>query len=113
MGSGKTLPKVLVNLHEGGFAVYVAASCAWTHEDLCISRLVSIQQLNKLLPPELLQEVRRFDIIEHNTYIKHGFHQGAVLDVPDAEAERMVNCTKLLPRFDIDNPLSQADTKNK
>ncbi|KAG1904462.1 uncharacterized protein F5891DRAFT_945755, partial [Suillus fuscotomentosus] len=33
---GKTLPKVLVNLHEGGFAAYVAASRAQTREGLCI-----------------------------------------------------------------------------
>ncbi|KAG1894375.1 uncharacterized protein F5891DRAFT_961688, partial [Suillus fuscotomentosus] len=33
---GKTLPSVLVNLHEGGFSAYVAASWARTCEGLCV-----------------------------------------------------------------------------
>jgi hypothetical protein len=84
---GKTLPKVLINLHEGGFAAYVAASHTQTRNGLCITRLVTLDQLNKSLPSDLLQEVWRFDVIEHNTYIKHGFHAGTIIDVPDSEAE--------------------------
>ncbi|KAG1811782.1 uncharacterized protein BJ212DRAFT_1277471, partial [Suillus subaureus] len=53
---GKTLPKVLINLHEGGFVAYVAASRAQTCDGLCISHLVTLDQLNKPLPSDLLQE---------------------------------------------------------
>ncbi|KAG9310716.1 hypothetical protein JVU11DRAFT_9315 [Chiua virens] len=41
---GKTLPKIMVDLSEGGFAAYVAASRARTRE-----------------------EVRRFEALQHNT----------------------------------------------
>ena len=43
---GKTLPSVLVNLHEEGFAAYVAASRAWKHDGLCITEKVSLDELN-------------------------------------------------------------------
>ncbi|KAG2065972.1 hypothetical protein BDR04DRAFT_1121493 [Suillus decipiens] len=62
----KTLPKVLISLHEGGFAAYVAAS----HAQTCY---VTLEQLNKPLPSDLLQE--------------HGFRDGTFIDVPDAEAD--------------------------
>ncbi|KAG1765857.1 hypothetical protein EV702DRAFT_919453, partial [Suillus placidus] len=46
---GKTLPRVIVNLHEGGFAVYVAASRAQNRDGLVITQSVTIDQLNKPL----------------------------------------------------------------
>ncbi|KAG2741943.1 hypothetical protein P692DRAFT_201665656, partial [Suillus brevipes Sb2] len=46
---GKTLPKVIVNLHEGGFGAYVAASRARTREGLCIMQPVTLDNLNKPL----------------------------------------------------------------
>ncbi|KAG2739422.1 hypothetical protein P692DRAFT_20675553, partial [Suillus brevipes Sb2] len=64
---GKTLPKVIVNLHEGGFAAYVAVSRARTREGLCLTRPVSLQHLNKRIPTDLLHEVSRFDALEHNS----------------------------------------------
>ncbi|KAH7921155.1 hypothetical protein BV22DRAFT_1019909, partial [Leucogyrophana mollusca] len=46
---GKTLPKVLVNLHEGGFGAYVAASRARSRDGLCITETITLDQLNKPL----------------------------------------------------------------
>lgn len=103
---------MLINLHEGGFAAYVAASHAQTRDGLCISRLVTLDQLNKPLPSDLLQEARRFDAIEHNTYIKHGFCDGTVINVPDAEAECLMKHPKAVAaEFDTDN--SSAKMKRK
>ncbi|KAG1829120.1 hypothetical protein EV424DRAFT_1317342, partial [Suillus variegatus] len=64
---GKTLPTVLVNLHEGGFGAYVAASQAQSRTGLCISQAVSLDQLNKPLPADLLHEVHRLEALEVNT----------------------------------------------
>ncbi|KAG1864808.1 hypothetical protein F4604DRAFT_1491902, partial [Suillus subluteus] len=64
---GKTLPNVIVNLHEGGFGAYVAASRAKSRLGLCIMRPVTIEQLNKPLPYDLMQEMKRLDELEHNT----------------------------------------------
>ncbi|KAG2746800.1 hypothetical protein P692DRAFT_20693438, partial [Suillus brevipes Sb2] len=64
---GKTLPHVIVNLHEGGFGAYVAASRAQSRASLCITQSVSLDQLNKPLPADLLREVHRFEAIEVNT----------------------------------------------
>jgi len=50
---GKTLPKVLVGLHEGGFAAYVAASRAKSRTGLCITQAVHLTNLNKPLPHNL------------------------------------------------------------
>lgn len=84
---GKTLPKVLVNLAEGGFAAYVAASRATSRQGLCITEPVTIQNLNKPLPHDLLEEVRRLEAIEHNTLITYGVQSGPPIPVPDAESE--------------------------
>ncbi|KAG2352758.1 hypothetical protein BDR07DRAFT_1383930 [Suillus spraguei] len=50
---GKTLPQVIVNLHEGGFAAYVSASHAQTHKGLCITQPVMVEFLNKCIPSDL------------------------------------------------------------
>jgi hypothetical protein len=106
LAQGKTLPQVLVNLHKGGFAAYVAASRAQSHDGLCITQPVTLEQLNKPLPADLLREVRRFEAIEHNTYIHCGIRQGEMLLVPDAEAERGIPARVLEPS--IRKPNSQA-----
>ncbi|KAL1731083.1 hypothetical protein EV714DRAFT_209486, partial [Schizophyllum commune] len=49
---GKTLPSVLVNLAEGGFSAYVAASRARSSHNLYLTEPVTLQQLNKPLPQE-------------------------------------------------------------
>jgi hypothetical protein len=55
---GKTLPKVLVNLHEGSFAAYVTVSHTQSHAGLCLSQ-----------PVKLLRENQHFAALEHNTYV--------------------------------------------
>ncbi|KAG1862145.1 hypothetical protein F4604DRAFT_1929497 [Suillus subluteus] len=85
---GKTLPQVLINLHEGGFAAYVAASRAQTRKGLCITQPVTVDFLNKRIPSDLLAEVQHFEAIEHNTLVKHGLCQGPFVPVPDAESEQ-------------------------
>lgn len=92
---GKTLLKVLVNLSDGGFAVYVAASRATTRQGLCITEPVTIQQLNKPLPHDLLQEIRRLEAIEHNTMITHGFKKGTLISVPDVESDCLDHSPKI------------------
>ena len=94
---GKTLPKVLVNLAEGGFAAYVAASCAMTRHGLCITEPVTIQQLNKPLPHDLLQEIHRLEAIEHNTMITHDFKKGTLISVPDVESD----CLDRYPKIQL------------
>jgi len=84
---GKTLPKVLVGLHEGGFAAYVAASRAKSRTGLCITEPVHLQNLNKPLPYDLFVEVQRLEKLEHNTLVRHGFINGTVLSTPDPESE--------------------------
>ena len=101
---GKTLPKVLVNLAEGGFAAYIAASHATTRQGLCITETVTIQQLNKPLPHNLLQEVRRLEAIEHNTMVIHGFKKGTLISIPDVESESL----HLAPKIQIIHDEEQA-----
>ncbi|KAL1686737.1 hypothetical protein GGG16DRAFT_63693, partial [Schizophyllum commune] len=64
---GKTLPSVLVNLAEGGFSAYVAASRARSLNNLYLTEPVTLQQLNKPLPRELTSEIARLQALEHNT----------------------------------------------
>ncbi|KIJ27160.1 hypothetical protein M422DRAFT_271714 [Sphaerobolus stellatus SS14] len=84
---GKTLPRVMFNLTEGGHAAYVAASRATSRHGLFIAHGVTLAHLNKQLDPDLLFEVRRLDALCHNTLIKHGFRKGDLLSVPDPETE--------------------------
>ena len=85
---GKTLPKVIVNLHEGGFAAYVAASRPRRREDLVITQeITKLDQLNKPLPADLRTEMRRFEALEHNTNVRHGFLNADYVNVPDTEGE--------------------------
>jgi hypothetical protein len=96
---GKTLPKVLVNLHEGGFAAYIGASHACGREGICISKPVTLDMLNKPVPYDLYLETKRFQAIEHNTLIKFGYLQGEPVSVPDPEIEKPSKQTMLKPKF--------------
>ncbi|KAG1776713.1 hypothetical protein EV702DRAFT_1198103 [Suillus placidus] len=107
---GKTLPSVLVNLHEGGFGAYIAASHACTREGLCITQPVTLDQLNKPLPCDLMCEVRRFDAIEHHTYMCCGLHAGELMPVPDADAEKSIQPTS--PHVTITQQPSHGVTKS-
>jgi PIF1-like helicase len=97
---GKTLPSVLANLHDGGFGAYVAASRAPNRKGLCITEPVTLQQLNKPLPHDLLLESACLDALEHNTYIEHGFADGPLVKVIDPESERSLARTTFKARFD-------------
>jgi hypothetical protein len=46
------------DLHEGGFAAYVAASRPTSREGLCLSRPVSLETLNRPLPYDLHVELQ-------------------------------------------------------
>jgi len=84
---GKSLPKIVASLHEGGFGAYVAASRAFNREGLCITHPVQLQDLRKPLGHNLYFENRRLKALEHNTYIRHGFSLGSPVNVPDPETE--------------------------
>jgi len=98
---GKTLPKVIVNLHEGGFGAYVAASCAYMREGLCLTELVTLDYLNKPLPYDLLLEMRRFEALEHNTYVLQGLLGGDLVSIPDPESERELCQPQPKATFDV------------
>ncbi|KAG2337335.1 hypothetical protein BDR05DRAFT_895435, partial [Suillus weaverae] len=108
---GKTLPSVLVNLRYRGFRAYVAASRAHTCEGLCVTHPVSLEHLRKPLPVDLIHEVRRFEAIEHNTYICCGLCTGEFVPVPDAEEERSY---QLMPIWSTSmSPLTRTSNKRK
>jgi PIF1-like helicase len=85
---GKTLRNVLAWLHEGGFAAYVSASRPKSRNDLAIIQPVTLSDLNKPLPYDLIQETKQHEVLQHNTLIRHGFKTGGLLVVPDPEEEQ-------------------------
>ena len=99
---GKTLPKITCALHEGGFAAYVAASRATSREGLAIFQPVTLENLNHRLPSDLIQEEKRYEIMEHNTLVKYGFLQANILPVPDPEGESAENFPQGKPLYSID-----------
>lgn len=109
---GKTLPKVLVNLSEGGFGAYVAASRARTRAGLCLTEPVTLERLNKPIPADLYVEVERHKVLEHNTYIRHGLRSGTLKDVPDPEAERG-DKRVLKVKFNDDSAGTDVDNDDK
>jgi len=102
---------VLVDLSDGGFAAYVAASHPRSWKDLCLMHSVKLDQLNKPLPADLLVEVQRFEALEHNTYIRHGLRAGDIIPMPDAEGEQLVKHAPFKPTFDLASPPSKAVSK--
>jgi hypothetical protein len=106
---GKMLLNVIVDLHEGGFGAYVAASCARTRQGLCTTEPVTIEHLNKPVPHDLLQEVNHLRALEHNTIICHGFQQGDLIAIPDPESECQVGCKKLKAKFVADDTNSACN----
>ena len=100
---GKTLPSVLANLHEGGFAAYVAASRPTSRKGLCITRPVTLEMLYRPVPHDLYIESRRLEIIEHNTLVKYGFKDGAIQDVfdPETECQPSTQYKSIHPKFEV------------
>lgn len=85
---GKSLPKIMCSLHEGGFAAYVAASRAFNRSGLCITHPVHLKDLNKPVPEDLFIEHRRLQCLQHNTNVTYHFSDGVLINVPDAESEK-------------------------
>lgn len=90
---GKSLPKIIASLHEGGFGAYVAASRALNREGLCITHRVQLQDLKKPLGHDLYRENLRLKALEHNTYVRFGFIDDKLMAVPDPETETNLNIT--------------------
>ena len=84
---GKTLPQVLADLHEGGFAAYVSASRARTREGLFLTERVNLDNLNRPVNSDLRHESRRLERLEHNTKVRHGIETGPILPELDPESE--------------------------
>ena len=112
---GKTLPKMLCPLQEGGFAVYVAASRATSRRGLAIFQPVTLDNLNHKLHSDLVQEERWHEIMEHNTPVKYGFLQTDIFSVPDPEGETAENFLHGKPHYtcndDDGNPIPKKITK--
>lgn len=85
---GQTLPIVLAWLHTGGFAAYVSASRATSRHGLTIIEPVTLSDLNKPLPYDLICENRRHEVMEHNTLVRFNFKAGDLQQVPDPEEEK-------------------------
>jgi len=111
---GKTLPNVLVNLHEGGFAAYVAASRATSRNGLCITRPVTLEMLNHPVPYDLQVENKRLEIMEHNTLVKYGFKQGEEQPVFDPESETRYGSQyeSIHPKFNLEPTRQNKKRKN-
>ncbi|KAK0431160.1 hypothetical protein EV421DRAFT_1912129 [Armillaria borealis] len=80
---GQTMPSVLAYMNEGGFAAYVAVSCATCREGLFVAHPVQLEQLNQALPVDLVKEMRKFDAMAWNTLIRYGFREGSKVPVED------------------------------
>ncbi|KAJ3554886.1 hypothetical protein NP233_g12332 [Leucocoprinus birnbaumii] len=110
---GKTLPRVLAALDEGGFAAYVAASRAREREGLCLLREVKLSDLNKPLPSDLFYEVRRLRALEHNTDVKYGYSASPLLDVPDQESQRGIKTEQIKDRVEYhDSAMNSGGSKS-
>ena len=109
---GLTFLTVLTNLSEGGFSAYVAASRAQSRHGLFITEPVTLADLNdKTLPFSLLQESKRLDALETNTYIHYGFRKGNPQKIPDPESERAVKDITITANFNTD--IIEENSKEK
>lgn len=97
---GKTLKDgVIINLHEGGSASYVAASRPCTRDGLFITQAVTLDQINKPASYDLRQEMKRLDTIEWNTMVQYGYSTGLLKDVIDPESEQSAHYPQVKPNF--------------
>ncbi|KAL6309393.1 hypothetical protein BKA93DRAFT_746245 [Sparassis latifolia] len=109
---GKTLPKVLNNMTEGGFAAYVAASRARTRNGLFISEPVKLEQLNKPVSADLYHETQKFKVLEQNTLIHYGFKTGSLVPLPNPESENDISTKSFHVNFS-DSSSQSKGTKRK
>ena len=108
---GKTMDCVVCDLNSLDGGGYVAASRARTREGLVITRPVTLQVLNRPLKHELVFELRRLNVLSHNTLVRHGYLDEPLLNVPDFEIEKdLPETTKF--HIDVADPAETA-TKRK
>ena len=110
---GKTLPTVLTNLNEGGFAAYVAASHARSRHGLYITKPINLEDLNKPLPYNLLQETDRLQDLEHNTYVCYGFSHASYQNIRNPVSKRHIIQPSLTAKFDANTTSSLSDNSIK
>jgi hypothetical protein len=67
------MPCVVCDLNTSDAGGYIAASHACTREGLIITRPVTLQSLNHPLKHELVLDMRRLEVLVHNTLAQHGY----------------------------------------
>lgn len=110
---GKTLPKVLAFLDDGGFGAYVSASRARTRYGLCIVNPVRLSDLNKPIPSDLMMEMKRLKVIDHNMQVRYGYCSGTVQKVPDPEVETNIIDASFSFHYDLDEDHQMRPKKRK
>ena len=117
---GKTLPKVLVNLKEGGFPAYVAASRARQRGDLFLMKAICLKDLNHPLPRALKLEHRRLKIMSYNTQVRHGLLKGKggatlpLIPLPDTEdAATFKDVTGVQHTWEEESELNKRKSSNE
>ncbi|KAJ3516563.1 hypothetical protein NMY22_g14178 [Coprinellus aureogranulatus] len=88
----------------GGFGAYVAASRAKSRDGLCLLQPVTLRELNKPLPEDLINEIARLKALEHNTLIRHKLANGDLVPIPNPEAEVSVNANIAVKIEDPEKP---------
>lgn len=94
------MTSVIAYINEGGFAAYVAASRATCRKSLYLANRVTLGDLNKRLPPDLIDEMKKIDSIAWNSAITYGFQQGSLISLPSADRPYPVSYNKV----DVDQP---------
>ena len=110
---GKTLPQILCNLKEGGFAAYVSASRARTREGLFITDEVSLKNLNTTISSHLLRETARLDALKYNTLVKFGYSTENICHIPFTDDESSHTDLDITIHYDDPEPRSQTTSSNR
>lgn len=76
---------VIAYIDVGGFAAYVAASRATCCKSLYLANRVTLGDLNKHLPPDLIDEMKKIDSITWNSSVTYGFQQGSLISLPSCQ----------------------------
>ncbi|KAK0431280.1 hypothetical protein EV421DRAFT_1720677, partial [Armillaria borealis] len=63
VAQGQRMTSVIAYIDEGGFAAYVAASRATSRKSLYLANRVTLGRLNKRLPLDLVDEMKKIDSI--------------------------------------------------
>lgn len=98
---GKTLPKVMMDLQQGGFHAYVGASRPRSRHGLFLLNPVTLDDLRVHLPADLIREDVRLKALAHNTAIRHGFASGPEVPVPDPEDEDDLLFSRRVPNIQL------------